>query len=75
MTPEPSITCPRCGSRSYSLNDIAEGYCGLCHDWTSEPQSDAARRESLAGRRAPLIYTDADRAYDLYAVQKDYGWS
>jgi len=63
MTPEPSITCPRCGSRSYSLNDIAEGYCGLCHDWTSE------------GRREPLIYTDADRAYDLYAVQKDYGWS
>jgi len=26
--------CPRCGSRSYHPQDIAEGYCGACHDWT-----------------------------------------
>jgi len=30
-----SITCPRCGMTSYNPNDIAEGYCGNCHDWTA----------------------------------------
>jgi hypothetical protein len=29
-----SITCPRCGMTSYNANDIREGYCGNCHDWT-----------------------------------------
>jgi hypothetical protein len=33
----PSITCPRCGMTSYSENDIREGYCGNCHDWTGRP--------------------------------------
>ena len=32
-----SITCPRCGVTSRHPCDIAEGYCGRCHDWTSEP--------------------------------------
>lgn len=30
-----SITCPVCNMRSYNPTDIAEGYCGNCHDWTS----------------------------------------
>jgi hypothetical protein len=34
----PSITCPRCGMTSYNENDIAEGYCGNCHDWTAVPE-------------------------------------
>lgn len=29
-----SFTCPRCGMTSYNPNDIREGYCGNCHDWT-----------------------------------------
>lgn len=29
-----SFTCPRCGLTSHNLNDIVEGYCGNCHDWT-----------------------------------------
>lgn len=33
---QPSITCPRCGRTSYNPNDIAEGYCGACHWWTSD---------------------------------------
>jgi len=33
----PSITCPRCGMTSYNPNDIREGYCGSCHDFTGEP--------------------------------------
>ena len=36
MTEQPSITCPVCGMTSYNPNDIREGYCGNCHDWTSE---------------------------------------
>jgi ribosomal protein S27AE len=35
--PRPSITCPRCSQTSYNANDIANGYCGNCHDWTSRP--------------------------------------
>jgi hypothetical protein len=34
---QPSITCPRCGRTSHHPVDIAEGYCGACHDWTSAP--------------------------------------
>ncbi|QGJ92752.1 hypothetical protein QDA04_gp82 [Microbacterium phage Megan] len=29
------ITCPRCGATSYNANDVREGYCGRCHDWTT----------------------------------------
>ena len=32
---QPSITCPVCGMTSYNPNDIREGYCGHCHDWTT----------------------------------------
>lgn len=40
----PSFTCPRCGAVSYHPNDIREGYCGRCHDWTGDP----------AGLKCPL---------------------
>lgn len=33
-----SITCPVCHRTSYNPNDVREGYCGACHDWTSPPQ-------------------------------------
>lgn len=29
-----SFTCPRCGMTSYNPTDVAERYCGHCHDWT-----------------------------------------
>lgn len=35
MTTQASITCPVCRRTSYNPNDIREGYCGYCHDWTS----------------------------------------
>ena len=31
-----SITCPKCGMTSFNPNDIREGYCGNCHDWTGK---------------------------------------
>lgn len=33
-----SITCPRCGAKSYHPEDVRQGYCGRCHWWTSDPQ-------------------------------------
>jgi hypothetical protein len=31
-----AITCPRCGRTSHrNPDDVAEGYCGNCHDWTT----------------------------------------
>lgn len=37
------IICPRCYSVSANTNDIREGFCGHCHDWTS-PRPAVARR-------------------------------
>lgn len=31
-----SFTCPKCGRTSYNPNDVSEGYCGNCHDWTAD---------------------------------------
>jgi ribosomal protein S27AE len=30
----PVFVCPRCGAISAHPTDIAQGYCGRCHDWT-----------------------------------------
>lgn len=35
-----TITCPQCGMTSYNPNDIAQGYCGNCHDWTGMAKED-----------------------------------
>lgn len=43
MTAAPSFTCPVCGATSWNPNDVREGYCGRCHDWTGQPHLDAAR--------------------------------
>ena len=48
----PSITCPKCGSVSYNPNDIAQGYCGRCHDWTTETTRPVEDVE-LPGRDCP----------------------
>lgn len=34
--PEQPFVCQRCGAVSYNPNDIAQGYCGRCHDWTDD---------------------------------------
>jgi hypothetical protein len=31
-----AFTCPRCGMTSRNPDDVREGYCGACHDWTRE---------------------------------------
>lgn len=35
------FTCPQCGKVSHNPNDVAQGYCGACHDWTGlDPEGD-----------------------------------
>ena len=29
-----AVVCPRCEMISFHPDDIREGYCGNCHDWT-----------------------------------------
>lgn len=36
---ELSITCPRCGHTSHHPQDVTSGYCGNCHDWTTQTLS------------------------------------
>jgi len=31
--PARSIVCPRCGIESHHPEDVAQRYCGNCHDW------------------------------------------
>lgn len=33
-----TIACPKCGRISAHPQDIEEGYCGICHAWTSGPE-------------------------------------
>jgi hypothetical protein len=33
-TPPPSFTCAQRGMVSHNPNDVREGYCGNCHDWS-----------------------------------------
>lgn len=34
MTAPPSFTCPKCNMTSYDINDVRNGYCGNCHEFT-----------------------------------------
>ena len=57
--PGATFTCPRCGATSAHPLDVAEGYCGACHDWTGaqrssqrlaeQPQSDRETRPARGG--------------------------
>lgn len=29
-----NFKCPRCGAVSWNSNDVREGYCGRCHEFT-----------------------------------------
>lgn len=33
-SPQPVYACPKCYQPTAHPKDIAQGYCGLCHDWT-----------------------------------------
>lgn len=31
----PAITCPKCGRTSWHPEDVRQGYCGACHEFTN----------------------------------------
>lgn len=35
-----SITCPECGMTSYHPEDVRQGYCGNCHEFTTPRNGD-----------------------------------
>jgi hypothetical protein len=47
VTDQPSITCPVCKRTSYNPSDVAEGYCGACHDFTGRPREQLELAELL----------------------------
>jgi hypothetical protein len=49
----PSFTCPCCGAVSYHPNDVAESYCGKCHEWTGDPERSAPHFASACEYRKP----------------------
>lgn len=50
---EPSITCPTCRRTSYSANDIAQRYCGYCHDFLPPEPSGRPGEYLTPGARCP----------------------
>lgn len=48
-----SFTCPRCGRTSHHPDDIREGYCGACHDWTGQRYALTAGHTHLDQQRRP----------------------
>lgn len=38
-----TITCPVCHRTSHNRNDVIQGYCGYCRDWTSGRRNGYAR--------------------------------
>lgn len=60
-----SITCPQCGRTSYHPMDIKEGYCGACHDYTSQCTwcFSAENITVINGYRACI--THIDRAFEV----------
>jgi hypothetical protein len=59
----PSVVCPACGRRSFHPQDIAESYCGFCHNWHSEMSGEmrelmiAAMRELQEAKAKGLSFT------------------
>lgn len=41
----PHFTCPCCGTTSYHPDDVLEGYCGVCHDFTRDAKLTEIARE------------------------------
>jgi hypothetical protein len=60
QAPADTITCPRCGMTSAHPTDIAEGYCGNCHDWTRVAVGDRFTYTNKVGDVAHYRVADRD---------------
>jgi hypothetical protein len=41
----PSIKCPRCHTVSFHREDVRNGYCAKCHDYTSAPHNQPKEKD------------------------------
>lgn len=48
-----SFSCPRCGAESHHPDDVENGYCGSCRDYTGGKDSRIAFQEFLRTGRIP----------------------
>lgn len=48
-----TFRCPLCGRVSQHPTDLAEGYCGACHDWTGVPVATLHQPPQLGLLRPP----------------------
>jgi ribosomal protein S27AE len=72
-----SVRCPRCGMVSHNPNDIAEGYCGNCHDWTA-PVVPVVEVEDHLDRFVPLGFIWDGRFFEFVeggGTREVDGWS
>ena len=44
MPPLNTITCPKCGAVSHNPRDVAERYCGRCHEFIGDLVPDEGER-------------------------------
>jgi len=51
-----SFICPRCGLTSHRPTDVAEGYCGACHDWTGRGAATGIVDPQLQARAQELAW-------------------
>lgn len=59
-----SFTCPRCGMTSHHPEDVRQGYCGNCHDWTGEPvDGQQGVRCPGCGQPAELVLVGGGQAF------------
>jgi hypothetical protein len=64
---EPSITCPKCGRTSHNSNDVEQGWCITCADWTSGQRIAQEEARQRANPPAPgAMQGDAGPEHDRY---------
>jgi hypothetical protein len=61
-----AIRCPECHMVSWNPNDVREGYCGMCHYYTSAPAWKLMKDALLNQQTAvfPAVYVDLTAGLD-----------
>lgn len=67
------FTCPRCGRSSSHPDDIANGYCGACHDFTAAMSANAAEVIERSGRAAQIVTTVGGKKQHLAEPHEVHG--
>lgn len=73
-----AITCPVCFATSHNPNDIREGFCGNCHDWTSRPLDRRVPRRHNAHHCAVCTaaqWRDLDGSGTRFACERKGTWT